>query len=276
MDNSLYNLKIIKSGDSRIEIYKVSNYAIKTQVKSNNSTGRSGKETVSKKEKEENKKRARKTTLTTTRNNIIRLLKSNPDMNTFITLTFKNNVDYKESKKILNNLFNKLRRENKKLKYIWVLEFGTLNSRLHYHLLTNIHLPKEISFATSKEYKSEEHRNYENKFRKKYWQHGFIDIRNLESEGNTNIALYISCYIVKDMLDINLNGYRVYGYSNKTLVKPIESKIYDNRSIEELLHEYSKDFYITFNNSYPIGYRDYRGNHTGTINYFDLVKKNSN
>lgn len=276
MDNSLYNLKIVKSGDNRVEIYKVSNYAIKTQVKSNNSTGRSGKETVNKKQKEENKKRARKTTLTKTRNNIIRLIKSNPDMNTFITLTFKNNVDYKESKKLLNNFFNKLRREYKNIKYLWVLEFGPLNGRLHYHLLTNIPLPKEIYFVTSKEYKCEEHRNYENKFRKKYWKHGFIDVRSLKNEGNTNIALYISCYIVKELIDKKLDGYRIYGYSNKTLVKPIESKIYDNRSIEELLHDYSNDFYITFNNSYPIGYRDYRGDHIGTINYFDLVKKNLN
>ncbi|WP_349401483.1 rolling circle replication-associated protein, partial [Clostridium perfringens] len=70
--------------------------------------------------------------------NIIRLIKSNEDMKTFITLTFEKETDYKESKILLNNLFNKLRRKYNNLKYLWVLEFGTKNQRLHYHLLTNI------------------------------------------------------------------------------------------------------------------------------------------
>ncbi|HHD2604315.1 TPA: hypothetical protein ACOTGY_002898 [Clostridium perfringens] len=274
MDNTIYNLKIISSGSNRIELYKVSNYLIKKNGKSNNKQGRRGKEDLENNEKVENSKRNRKTTLTNTRNNIIRLIKSNEDMKTFITLTFEKETDYKESKKLLNNLFNKLRRKYNNLKYLWVLEFGTKNNRLHYHLLTNIDLPKEINFAKNKEKKSNAHKNFENNFREKYWNYGFVDIRNLDQEGNTNIALYVSCYIVKDLLDKQLEGYRVYGYSKKTLNKPIVSKIYDDSSVESLLNDFNKEYELKYTNSYDIGYLDKDNQkHKGIVTYFDLIKR---
>ncbi|MDM0828055.1 hypothetical protein QTI32_15215, partial [Clostridium perfringens] len=79
MDNTTYNLKIIRSGSNRIELYKVSNYLIRKNGKSNNKQGRRGKNELESNKKIENSKRNRKTTLTNTRNNIIRLIKSNPD-----------------------------------------------------------------------------------------------------------------------------------------------------------------------------------------------------
>lgn len=195
-------------------------------------------------------------------------------MKTFITLTFKKETDYKESKILLNNLFNKLRRKYNNLKYLWVLEFGTKNQRLHYHLLTNIELPININFAKSCERKSEGHKEFERNFSEKYWPYGFIDIRNLDQEGNTNIALYVSCYIVKDLLDKQLEGYRVYGYSRKTLDKPTVSKIYDDRSLEELLKEFSSDYELKYTNSYDIGYLDKDNKeHKGIVTYLDLLKK---
>lgn len=274
MDNTIYNLKIIKSGSNRIELYKVSNYLIRKNKESNNKKGRGGKEEVEEDEKIKNSKRNRKTSLTNTRNNIIRLIKSNEDMKTFITLTFAKKTDYKESKKLLNNFFNKLRRKYNNLKYLWVLEFGTKNQRLHYHLLTNIDLPKEINFARSKERKSKKHKEFENTFSSKYWQYGFVDIRNLEQEDNTNIALYISCYIVKDLLNMQLEGYRVYGYSKKTLNKPTITTIFDNRTIEELLKDFKKNYELRYTNNYDIGYIDKNNNnHKGTVTYFDLIKR---
>lgn len=274
MDNTIYNLKIISSGSNRIELYKVSNYLIKKNGKSNNKQGRRGKDELESNKKIENSKRNRKTTLTNTRNNIIRLIKSNEDMKTFITLTFAEKTDYKESKKLLNNFFNKLRRNNKDLKYLWVLEFGSKNGRLHYHVLTNLELPSNINFAKSRERKSDVHKEFENTFSKKYWQYGFVDIRNLEQEGNTNIALYVSCYIVKDLLDKQLEGYRVYGYSKKTLNKPIVSKIYDDSSVESLLNDFNKEYELKYTNSYDIGYLDKDNKeHKGIVTYLDLIKK---
>ena len=274
MDNTIYNLKIISSGSNRIELYKVNNYLIRKNGKSNNKQGRRGKNELTKEEKQINTKKNRKSTLISTRNNIIRLIKSNDDMNTFITLTFAEKTDYKESKKLLNNFFNKLRRNNKDLKYLWVLEFGSKNGRLHYHVLTNLELPSNINFAKSRERKSDVHKKFENTFSKKYWQYGFVDIRNLDQEGNTNIALYVSCYIVKDLLDKQLEGYRVYGYSKKTLNKPIISTVYDNRDIEELLRDFGEEYQLKYTNSYDIGYLDKDNKeHKGIVTYLDLIKK---
>ncbi len=87
----------------------------------------------------------RKATLNKARNNIMRLIKANPDMTTFITLTFSNVPDYKRSKQLLNIFFTKLRRDYTDLKYIWVLELGEKNKRLHYHLLTNVLVPLNLS-----------------------------------------------------------------------------------------------------------------------------------
>ncbi|MDZ4991231.1 rolling circle replication-associated protein [Clostridium perfringens] len=274
MDNTIYNLKIISSGSNRIELYKVNNYLIRKNGKSNNKQGRRGKNELTKEEKQINTKKNRKSTLISTRNNIIRLIKSNDDMNTFITLTFAEKTDYKESKKLLNNFFNKLRRNNKDLKYLWVLEFGSKNGRLHYHVLTNLELPSNINFAKSRERKSDVHKKFENTFSKKYWQYGFVDIRNLDLEGNTNIALYVSCYIVKDLLDKQLEGYRIYGYSKKTLNKPTITTIFDNRTIEELLKEFNQQYELKYTNNYDIGYTDKNNNnHKGTVTYLDLIKR---
>ncbi|HII4424974.1 TPA: rolling circle replication-associated protein [Clostridium perfringens] len=274
MDNTIYNLKIIKSGSNRLELYKVSNYLIRKNGKTNNANGRNGSDEVSDDEKKFNSKKNRKSTLTSTRNNIIRLIKANEDMNTFITLTFSESVDYKKSKLLLNNFFNKLRRKYKNLKYLWVLEFGSKNQRLHYHLLTNIELPINISFAGSNERKSAEHKEFEILFSKKFWSYGFVDIRSLDQEGNSNIALYVSCYIVKDLLDKQLEGYRVYGYSRKTMNKPIVQTIYDDRELEEIISDYKERYELKYTNSYKIGYIDKENNdHIGTTTYLDFIKK---
>jgi hypothetical protein len=192
-------------------------------------------------------------------------------MQTFITLTFAEEQDYKDSKKSLNNCFNKLRRRYPGLKYIWVLEYGDLHNRLHYHVLTNI--PISIKLCDSKHKKSMEHKALEKQFETKYWNYGWVDIRQLDQEGNTNIALYVATYIVKSLGDKELEGYRVYGYSHKTLDKPQEIKLYSKDSIEDILKQYSDDYKITFSNSYKIGYTDHRGNHVGTVSYIDLKLK---
>lgn len=272
----MYNLKIIKCGD-RIEIYKTYNYAIKDKGSKeefyrfvdNPKVEKEKKlsDNTEKKTSEEN----RIDTLNKARNNITRLIKCNNDMTTFITLTFSVESDYKESKKYLNTLFNKLRNDYSNLKYLWVLEYGDLNKRLHYHLLCNI--PINIKLSTSKEFKSVDHKKLENDFRNKYWNYGWVDIRSLSQEGNTNIALYVSSYIVKSMQDVNLEGYRIYGYSHKTLDKPIIEKSVSHDSIEKILLEYKdKGYKIKFSNSYPVGYSAKGEEHRGFTNYFDLEK----
>ncbi|WP_238860843.1 hypothetical protein [Clostridium sp. YIM B02569] len=273
----MYNLRIIKC-NSRLEIYKVHNYIIrkskkhegfkrieKLQKEIEKSTS---KEEVKKSNKQSKKNRV--ATLTAARNNIIRLIKCNDDMTTFITLTFAKEQDYKESKKSLDNLFHKLRKRYKNLKYLWVLEYGDINHRLHFHVLTN--MPMEIKLNNSNEVKSKEHKLLEQSFSASYWKYGWVDIRSLAQEDNTNVALYVSSYIVKSLKDVDLEGYRIYGYSQKTLEKPIEEKIFCEASIEQILSRYG-DYELKFTNSYPIGYTDWKGNHLGNVTYFDLNKK---
>lgn len=262
----MYNLKIIISG-KRIEIYRINNYVV--------NEGSKEKKIIEQQQQKKNKqsKRDRCRTLTNARNNIIRLIKCNSDMNTFITLTFAQEQDYKQSKASLNILFTKLRRDYKRLKYIWVLEYGEKKKRLHYHLLCNIPIP--IKLSDSKHKKSKQHKELEQYFSLKYWKYGFVDIRQLEQENNTNIALYVSTYIVKSLQDLNLEGYRVYGYSRKTLNKPVEERIYTEDSIEEILMSFKDDYEITFSNSYVIGYKDSKGDHKGKVSYFDLELKES-
>lgn len=261
---NLYNLKIITSGD-RLEIYKMNNYLARTDFE---------REIEKAQDTKDDKKgiqslKDRKATLNKARNNIMRLIKSNPDMTTFITLTFSNVQDYKKSKQLLNIFFTKLRRDYTDLKYIWVLELGDKNKRLHYHLLTNVLVP--LNLSGNNEIKSYEHKIYEEQFRKAYWPHGFVDIRDLDQEDNTNIALYVSAYIVKSLLDINIDG-RVYGYSHKTIDRPVETKLYSNCSIEELLNHF-KEYKIGYTNSYKIGFTDWQGERKGTVTYFDMSKK---
>lgn len=271
----MYNLRIIKCG-SRIEVYKIHNYIIRKSEKHEGfkRIEEMQKELENKENgNEENTKQSKKnrvSTLNTARNNIVRLIKCNPDMTIFITLTFAKEQDYKVSKKSLDDLFHRLRKKYTGLKYLWVLEYGDLTKRLHFHVLTN--MPVNIKLNSTKEIKSEEHKNLEINFSKKYWRHGIVDIRCLKDEDNTNIALYVSSYIVKSLKDVDLEGYRIYGYSQKTLEKPIEEKVYSEASVEQILSRY-EDYELKFTNSYPIGYTDWKGNHLGNVTYFDLNKR---
>ena len=70
----------------------------------------------------------------------------------------------------------------------------------------------------------------------------------MEQESNTNVALYVSVYITKSMENKDLEGYRVYGYSNKTLNKPIVETFYTDKTTEEILREF-EDCKINFTNS---------------------------
>ena len=268
----MYNLKIIKSGDV-IEIYRIYNYNV-LESKKDEGHKRIDK-LLEKIDKDEGKQKGKQTkqdrikTLNKSKNNIIRLIRSNPDMQTFITLTFAKELDYKESKAKLNNFFTKLRKIYKNLKYLWVLEYGDKNNRLHYHVLCNIPIGTKLS--SSKELKSNEHKTLEQEFNNKYWGYGFVDIRHLKAEENTNVALYVSMYIVKNMKDKNLEGYRVYGYSHKTLNKPAVFKYYSKETVEDLIKNYC-NYKIKYQNNYDIGYIDWKREHKGNVTYIELIK----
>lgn len=259
----LCNVRIITSND-RLEVYRYNNYSFKKGEKRDNNNGRKGNDELDQEEKEENSKHNRKTTLIEARNNIIRLIKCNNDMQTFITLTFSYDVDYQESKKHLRKFFRKLNDDFKGCKYIWILEL-TKRKRVHYHILTNVNFG--IIHLENKKRKTEKHKSIEREVAKKYWKHGFIDIRNLGLEQNSNIALYVASYVVKDLLEVEeLRGQRVYGYSYRTMDKPIEYCYWTDENLEEFIKHISDNYELTFTNSYKIG-------EEGNVNYFDMKEK---
>ena len=273
----MYNLKIIRCGE-QVEVYKCKNYAIREEkqeefyrfipkeqlYKSHQLNFEESKQLEEK--RKINKIKNRVDNLKKSKEKIIRLIKCNSDMSTFITLTFAKETDYKESKKCLKGLFDKLRRDYKGLKYLWVLEYGGENNRLHFHVLTNIEIP--IKLNSSKERKSKEHKQLENEFKNRYWQYGIVDIRSLKQENNTNVALYVAKYVTKSMVNKDLDRYRIYGNS-KNLNKPIIDKYLSLENIEDILKKYDKNYDLNYMSSYSIGYK----NKKGTMTYANLSKK---
>ena len=256
------NTKIIIS-NSRLEVYRYNNYSFRIGEKRKYNNGRRGNSELSKEKKEINTIRRRKTTLIDARNKIIRLIKCNDDMQTFITLTYADDVDFETSKKQLNKFFRKLKNDYNNLKYLWVLELTKIG-RVHYHILTNIDF--DIPYKDKKQKKTEEHKRIEREIADKYWGHGFIDIRNLGDEVD-NVALYVSCYLVKDLLDKEeLRGQRIFGYSYRTMKTPTEYRYWSDESIEDFLRNILEDYELKFTNNYQIGV-------DGSVNYFDLKEK---
>ena len=262
----LYNEKVIISGN-RVEIYKYKTY-MRINKKANNKNGRKGNGGNGATDKKK-KKINRKLSLNRARNNIIRLCNSNTDLETFITLTYKDNYqDLGKSKEHISYFFKKLKKDYPDLKYIYVLEFQSRGA-IHYHILCNI----KIDEITPGKYKSDIHKQYERNFSKKYWSNrGFVDIRNLSKEGNTNAGKYVATYLVEDLFDLDLKGNRCYGYSNN-LNKPIEIKNDTKRNIEDITKEY-KDYDLTFSNCYQIRFVDKTGKErSSNVNYYDFYKK---
>ena len=251
----LYNLKIVRSED-RIELYKYKSF-LKIGSECNNKNGRKSDE-ITKEKKIINKK----INLNRSRNKIIRLCSCNKDLTTFITLTYRENFqDFKRSKYHLNYFLKKF----KDLKYIYVLELQGRGA-IHFHLLCNL----SINFKTShRGRKSQIQKNYEKQFASKYWKHGFVDIRNLKSEGNTNVGKYLSSYMVQGLLNRDLQGTKCFGYS-RNLSKPIEEKVIFRGDILELL----KDYKVSYANTYQIKYTDKHGRkRVNNVDYYDLEKK---
>ena len=269
----LYNLKIVKSG-KRLEVFKYS-LPIKNGIESKNKNGRKGKSEISDEQKKLNKENRRKQTLYNSRNNIIRLISSNQDLQMFITLTYKENIqDISLSKKHLKLLFKKLKRYYGDIKYLYVFELQKRGA-IHYHMLTNLNLlcdEFDIKTSKSNHKKSDQQKELENKFRNKFWKYGFVDIRNLKSEGNSNIAKYVASYLVQDLLDLEMNGNRIYGYSAKTLDKPKFEKLETKDNIESLIQLDNYD--LKFVNSYEIRYINKLHQEVkGLVNYFDYQRK---
>lgn len=251
------NLKTITSGD-RIEVYKYSKAFMKGH-EGKNKVGRKGKGVA-------NKKKNRREVLNRARNKIIRLVNCNPDLKTFISLTYKENMqDLKASKEHLNEMIKKLQKEQENFKYLYVLEFQSRGA-IHFHMLCN--LPVIVKTAKSNYIKPEGQRLLEQQFHRDYWEYGWVDIRDLDQEGNTNVGLYVSVYLVEDLFDIDLQGSKCYGYS-RNLNRPIEHNEYTDQKHYEIVQSFP-GYELKYASSYNMQFED---DLTSQVNYFDFYKE---
>jgi hypothetical protein len=260
---TFYNLKIISSGN-RMELYKYSMYQMQA-FKGHNKKGRKGNEN-----RIQNKDKNRREVLNRARNNIIRLANCNQDMLTFISLTYKENfLDLKESKIHINETCKLIRHDYKNFKYLYVLEFQSRGA-IHYHMLCNY--PVHVKTAKTRNLKPQEQKLLEQEFYNKYWNHGFVDIRDLSQEGNTNAGLYVAVYLVEDLLKLDLQGSRCYAYS-RNLNKPQVDTMYIESSTESILRDFIKSYDLKYASNYETKYCKDGNCVIGNVNYFDMYEK---
>ena len=240
-----YNVKLVFSGDNRIEIYKYQR-AIADKAAST-PQGRAKEAT------EEHKEVNRATTLNRARNSIIRLVETNSNVwKSFITLTYSENMqDIQKVKEHWKYTLKKLHKDYKELYWLYVIEVQQRGA-YHLHLLTSIPVENTHSFNDA--------------FNSKYWNRGFtkcIPVSEL-----SGISKYIAVYLTKE--GCNTHGTRIYSYS-RNLLKPIEAKFLTHDSYKDILQQYS-DYQIQYSNQYEIVYQDVYSE----VYYFDLLRRDSN
>lgn len=153
-------------------------------------------------------------------------INTNPEMTTFITLTFADNVSTLEEANPLFRAF--VRRLNKafalKVKYISVVEFQKRGS-VHYHVLF-FNLP----FFNIHEFEN-------------IWGHGYTNVQALHDI--KNVSAYVAKYLSKETFDKRLVGQKVY-FSSRGLLRSkitrdnitIDAELPNYRSIETILSTY--------------------------------------
>lgn len=137
-------------------------------------------------------------------------INSNPDMNKFLTLTFAENLtDLQSCNEEFKRFIRKLKIVKPDLKYLAVPEFQKRGA-VHYHILFNLGYIDQKQLAD-------------------LWGHGFIKIKNIKD--GTNIGLYVSKYIGKDLDDERY-------FNNK--------KYFCSRNLDKPMIFYSKDADVNF------------------------------
>jgi len=165
-----------------------------------------------------------------------------------------------------------LRKKHENLKYIWVLE-RTENGRIHIHLLSSLEFKDCIS--KSNELKTEKHKIHEQQL-EKVWSYkrnnlGWVDIRSINKDDCRKCSLYLASYLNKAMYETKIEKEKhLYGYSKRTLKKPIEQKFETIQDIESILKDFTKEYELTYSSSYKLKINN---DDITTITYMDLYKK---
>lgn len=156
-----------------------------------------------------------------TSRNLRRLINANPDLDKFITLTFKKNLkDVKKANRMFHRFMDRLKYfHGKEVKYIAVIEFQKRGA-VHYHCLMN------IPYTSNKQLK-------------KVWKKGFVNIKMVKKIDNKSIFGYISKYIEKANGDPRLAGKKRY-LPSQNLKKPIIFLGKDHNEMQEFIVKKTK------------------------------------
>ncbi len=233
-----YKTKIIISG-SFIEEYIYQNEI----VLSNKAVHRKKRKNKPQEEQTEMRSGA----LRRTRMTIMRLVNSNPDFITFLTLTFDENkfenkqdiTEFEKCNYLFMTFMQRLKYNFPGIKYLAVPEFQgdyyfrtnikkEFGGAIHYHLLLN--------------------QKIEVKKIEKIWRHGFVKINKIKSINN--VGLYVSKYLSKESFNRKYFGKKKFFYS-RNLNKPKEFK---GQEGETIMADYTpppkKVYEKEFNNKY--------------------------
>lgn len=210
-----------------------------------------GRKTVRRK-KRKNKPKEEQTemrsgALRRTRMTIMRLVNSNPDFITFLTLTFDENkfenkkdiTEFEKCNYLFMTFIQRLKYNFLGIKYLAVPEFQgdyyfctnikkEFGGAIHYHLLLN--------------------QMVDTKKIEKVWRHGFVKINKIKSINN--VGLYVSKYLSKESFNRKYFGKKKFFYS-RNLNRPQEFK---GQECETMLADYSpppeKVYEKEFSNKY--------------------------
>lgn len=208
------------------------------------------------------------------RNKVIRLVNSNPQLKTFLTLTFADNITdlevaNKEFKTFIQRLNYLL---DYKFEYVAVVEFQKRGA-VHYHLLCNLQCDFEISHKTKK--KNDNQKYYEWLLAKNVWKNGFVTVQPLTSNPEKyskdvdNLGAYLVKYMTKEVENNLLEGKKNY-FTSKGLNKPIE--ITELNIKAEYRYTYIKDL----DNTPPTYVNTYTSKYTGIVTFkeYNLCRLN--
>jgi len=182
-----------------------------------------------------------------TRMTIMRLVNSNPDFITFLTLTFDENkfenkkdiTEFEKCNYLFMTFIQRLKYNFPGIKYLAVPEFQgdyyfrtgikkEFGGAIHYHLLLN--------------------QKADTKKIEKIWRHGFVKINKIKSINN--VGLYVSKYLSKESFNRKYFGKKKFFYS-RNLNRPQEFK---GQECEEMLMGYcpppEKVYEKEFSNKY--------------------------
>lgn len=170
-----------------------------------------------------------------------RIAKANIDKwETFITLTFEENMkDIESVNKMFNNFTKQIRRHKKDFAYIAIPEFQKRGA-VHYHLLSNISMLDQDLIYSQKDAPNFKH--------VKYWRHGFTSVEIMKGDIKKLIG-YISKYMTKN-IDNRLFNKKRFFYS-QNLSMPIESYVDTrNKKEEEFYKKRIQDKELIYQNEY--------------------------